>query len=152
MLKREYTEYHYKGQWDFEKRVGTRVGYDLRRCQQIAADVMACSRTGEPDVVLDLVHGLVSGRFPLQKVVTIENGEVTSSIDYSHESNLIVQLLAGSETGSYTAHFIYPVVYRSNFNQMYVLGRYDAELFTEVVERYPGARVFRLNASALTPE
>jgi len=152
MLKREYTEYHYKGQWDFEKRVGTRVGYDVRRCQQTAADVMVCSRTGEPDAVLDLVHGLVSGRFPLQKAVTIENGEVTSSIDYSHESNLIIQLLAGSETGSYTAHFINPVVYRSNFNQMYVLGRFDAKLFTEVVERYPGARAFRLTASALTPE
>jgi dolichyl-diphosphooligosaccharide--protein glycosyltransferase len=36
------------------------------------------------------------------------------------------------------------VVYRSNFNQMYVLGKYDPTRFEEVYDDFPETRTFRL--------
>ena len=35
-------------------------------------------------------------------------------------------------------------VWSSNFNQMYLLGNYDKEVFEEVFHAFPIARLFRL--------
>jgi dolichyl-diphosphooligosaccharide--protein glycosyltransferase len=40
--------------------------------------------------------------------------------------------------------FLSDVVYRSNFNQMYVLGKYDPTRFEEVYDDFPETRTFRL--------
>ena len=36
------------------------------------------------------------------------------------------------------------VVFRSNYNQMFLLGRYDRELFEETYNAFPFSRLYRV--------
>ena len=63
--------------------------------------------------------------------------------EYPHRANLTFQVLMDKNKRSYEYQLIDESVYQSNFNQMYMLGRYDHELFEEVYNVYPLTRMFK---------
>ena len=45
---------------------------------------------------------------------------------------------------AFDVHFLSEAVYRSNLNQMFVLGRHDPALFVEAQDLWPHTRAFLL--------
>jgi dolichyl-diphosphooligosaccharide--protein glycosyltransferase len=145
---REYAHYHYKGNWDFAAREGTVDGYEVRRCQNALPDVMVCVKAGQPNAEIDLKLGLIAERFFARKILFIEDGKVAAEIDYPHEEGFFVQVIDARDDAPYSVLFLHEPAFRSNFNQMFVLGRFDPDLYTEVYSAVPTARAFRLNPVA----
>lgn len=141
----EYPAYHYKGLWDFEARTGTRDGYEIHRCERTLTDVLVCGRRAGREIVIDLARGLIAGRRFARKAVFVAQGAVRAEIDYASDDGPFVQVIEGADR-SVSVQILTESVFRSNFNQMFVLGRWDPALFEEAYARVPDARLFRLRS------
>jgi dolichyl-diphosphooligosaccharide--protein glycosyltransferase len=63
--------------------------------------------------------------------------------NFGHAQGYTLQmLLAGQRIVE--VQLIDDVVFRSNYNQMYLLGKYDRELFEETYNAFPFSRLFRV--------
>ncbi|MEF3254380.1 MAG: hypothetical protein K6348_02255, partial [Deferribacterales bacterium] len=60
-----------------------------------------------------------------------------------HTSDLNIQLII-VDKNVVGVYLLNDKVYKSNFNQMYLLGEYDRELFEEIYNSFPHARAFRV--------
>ena len=76
--------------------------------------------------------------------MVIRNGFVEREIDYPHETDIVLQLIEPESDGLRDAIFVRGPVFRSNFNQMFLLGRFDPTVFQEVHNDFPTARAFRI--------
>ena len=68
---------------------------------------------------------------------------MVKTIDYPHDSELYLQILL-KDGQPYAVYLLSEAVFRSNFNQMFLLGRYDERLYQEVYAAFPAARAFRV--------
>ena len=71
-------------------------------------------------------------------------------MNFSIDNDLLLnnlQILT-KESKLLTAQIIDEKVYQSNFNQMYLLGQYDPNLFDEVYNSFPWTRVFHVKTLA----
>jgi dolichyl-diphosphooligosaccharide--protein glycosyltransferase len=142
-----------KGRWDFVQLTGgAQDGYDIRTCRPIdkAREVLRCSAGGKADLSFDRVRGLVDGRPQLIRSLEIQGGSVRSEREFRADAPLVAQIL-DYPFGWAVVQFVSVDVFESVFNQMYVLGRFDRELFSEVYAHYPEARVFRMIAPESEP-
>jgi undecaprenyl-diphosphooligosaccharide--protein glycosyltransferase len=76
----------------------------------------------------------------------IRSGFVEREIDYPHETDTVLQLIEPESDGLQQAYFLRGPTFRSNFNQMFLLGRFDPRMFQEVHNDFPTARAFRILA------
>ena len=60
------------------------------------------------------------------------------------EQGLSLQLMMPNEQQFSGIYLMEEAVWTSNFNQMYLLGNYDKEVFEEVFHAFPIARLYRL--------
>ena len=127
------------GQWSFEKeQLGQRFGYGILECHQLTELELWCS-----DGLIDLKRGRTNKNVPLKNTVIIDNGYVKRKIRYPNKDGKYLQILTkGGKLLS--AQIINEKVYQSNFNQMYLLGQYDPDLFNEVYNSFPWTRVFHV--------
>ena len=84
----------------------------------------------------------------LRRFVMVEDGRRVSQRDYADnpdnaELTMEFVLAAGRVAGIY---LLDEPAFQSNLNQMFMLGRFDGELFEEVYNDFPYARVFRVRA------
>lgn len=152
MLK-EFPDRFSKGRWDFVRLTGgAQDGYDIRICRPIdeAREVLRCSAEGKADLSFDWIRGLVDGHPQLTRSLEILGGSVRSEREFRADAPLVAQIL-GYQPGGIVVQFVSVDVFESVFNQMYVLGRFDRELFSEVYAHYPAARVFRVIAPESEP-
>jgi dolichyl-diphosphooligosaccharide--protein glycosyltransferase len=56
----------------------------------------------------------------------------------------VLQLVARGSQDGLEGLFLTEEVYHSNFNQMYLLGKYDPTRFEEIYDDFPETRTFRL--------
>ncbi|QWR76329.1 hypothetical protein [Candidatus Magnetomonas plexicatena] len=107
-------------------------------CQSIRDRVFTCDNSK-----IDLKSGTIDGRRILNRSVVVEDGQVLNSIEYGNSKGLFFEALA--KNGNIFAIFLFnDEVFNSNFNQMYLLGNYDKDLFTEIYNSWPTARVFKV--------
>jgi dolichyl-diphosphooligosaccharide--protein glycosyltransferase len=139
------------GQWDFETGRGTNQGYDVRACKRTGENALRCVKPGKKPIAVDLERGTLQGRPSLSKCVVIRDGFVEREIDYPHDTKRVLQLIEPGSGGFREAHFLPDAVFRSNFNQIYLLGRFDPAAFQEVHNDFPVARAFRLLAPRRGP-
>ena len=132
------------GQWDFKRGRGSFDGYDVRLCNRTGETTLICIRGSEQSLMVDLEKGTFQGRPLLQRFIMIRDGEVQQEIEYPNQGNLVLQLIDRGSPDSWESLFLSDVVYRSNFNQMYVLGKYDPTRFEEIFDDFPETRTFRL--------
>lgn len=153
-MLREFSNTWRKATWNFDARRGARAGYDRRRCRA-AGDVWRCEKPDRPDrepLALDADAGRFGGA-PLARLVRVVDGEVARLRDYGREGGLTAQLLGPADAEALALHLIPEPVYRSAFNQLFVLGRADPAYFRELLDAPPYARAWELRSGgrSLTP-
>ena len=132
------------GQWDFESGRGSTEGYDIRLCNRTRETAFTCIKEGEENLLVDIEGGTIQGRPLLRKCIVIRDGVVQREIEYPNPGGVVLQLIERGARDSPVGQFLTDVVYRSNFNQMYMLGNYDSTRFEEIYDDFPETRTFRL--------
>ena len=127
------------GQWDNnEKRLGPRTGYQPLNCNRYRDNELFCQ-----EGVIDLGTGFTHKGNPLRETIIIDGGYVKRTISYPNDQGQYLQILNnGSELMG--VQLIDSEIYRSNFNQMFLLGKYDGTLFKQYYNAFPWTRVFHV--------
>ena len=126
------------GSWNFDTLQNSVKGYQRLQCSKLENQVLTCQ-----GVTVDLKEGLVNGQIPLRRLVQSIQGRETK-IQELKEQGLSLQLMMPNERQFSEIYLMEEAVWASNFNQMYLLGNYDEEVFEEVFHAFPIARLFRL--------
>jgi undecaprenyl-diphosphooligosaccharide--protein glycosyltransferase len=142
----EFAAHFRTGQWDFKRGRGPKRGYDVRLCNRTRETTFTCVKPGAQNLVVDIEGGTIQGNPLLRRCIVIRDGVVQREIEYPNQSNsnTVLQLIDRGSRDGMKGLFLDEVVYRSNFNQMYVLGKYDPTRFEEVYDDFPETRTFRL--------
>ena len=126
------------GSWDIVKGGSKPRGYQNLACNKITNEEMNCS-----GAKIDLKAGKINNQVALKRMVFIRDGQVLREQAFGHAQGYSLQLLvAGNQIVE--VQLIDEVVFRSNYNQMFLLGRYDGELFEETYNAFPFSRLFRV--------
>ncbi len=134
----KFSAIQYIGAWDFASGSKSNEGYKVLSCKSYIGDNLSCG-----EVQINLRNGEIAAGKRLRQTVLIKDGHVANTIDYPHDSGLVLQVLL-KDRPPYAVYLLSDEVFRSNFNQMYLLGRYDERLFEEVYNAFPAARAFRV--------
>ncbi len=127
------------GSWDLAKGGNQVKGFQHLRCANIENNILNCE-----NAKIDLNQGTINGRFPLKEVVQIMSGEVVGQKGYGRQDGYYLQILMANRQQFSDVYLLERDVFASNFNQMFLLGRYDRSRFEEVFNRFPYARLFRV--------
>jgi dolichyl-diphosphooligosaccharide--protein glycosyltransferase len=92
---------------------------------------------------IDLKAGKINERVALKRMVFIRDGQVLREQEFGHAQGYTLQMLV-SGNQIVEVQLIDEEVYRSNYNQMFLLGRYDDELFEETFNAFPFSRLFKV--------
>jgi dolichyl-diphosphooligosaccharide--protein glycosyltransferase len=92
---------------------------------------------------IDLKAGAINKGIPLKRMVFIRDGKVLREQKFGHAQGHTLQLLVVGKK-IVEVQLIDEVVFRSNYNQMFLLGRYEGELFEETYNAFPFSRLFRV--------
>jgi dolichyl-diphosphooligosaccharide--protein glycosyltransferase len=143
---REMTTWFRHGQWDFATGRGPHQGYELLSCEASSDARLECVRHGSQPAFfeLDLEQGSVGGHPAFRKLVRIRDGRVVAETDYPGEREIFAQLLESDAGGSLGLQLMHEPVFRSNFNHLFVLGRFDPSVVELVYDDFPTARLYRL--------
>jgi len=92
---------------------------------------------------IDLKAGKINNQVALKRMVFIRDGQVLREQSFGHAQGYTLQLLvAGKQIVE--VQLIDEVVFRSNYNQMFLLGRYRKDLFEETYNAFPFSRLYRV--------
>jgi dolichyl-diphosphooligosaccharide--protein glycosyltransferase len=76
-------------------------------------------------------------------MVFFRDGEVLREHEFDHAQGYTLQLrVSGRQIVE--VQFIDEAVFRSNYNQMFLLGRYRKDLFEETYNAFPFSRLYRV--------
>ena len=126
------------GSWDIKNGGSKPRGYQNLACNKITNAEMNCR-----GAKIDLKAGKINNQVPLNRMVFIRDGKVMREQDFGHAQGYTLQLLVNGQQ-IVEVQLIDEVVFRSNYNQMFLLGRYDGELFEETYNAFPFSRLFRV--------
>ena len=125
------------------------IGIRALDCEFIVDDRFHCGLRSA-----DFRTGVLEGGWPhsdgmaaagLRRAVIVEKGRVVRERQYANTSGPTVQVVF--EAGNLEAVYLLDEpAYQSNLNQMFVLGRFDADYFEEIFNDFPYARAFRVIA------
>ncbi|MBF0328048.1 MAG: hypothetical protein HQL10_02730 [Nitrospirae bacterium] len=138
----KYGAISFFGLWDFDKKSGGNLFFEELRCTGIRDNILDCG-----DVKADLTSGLINKSTPLKKAVFSNNGSVVQELSYHHDRGLYLELIFDAKSNIVGVFILEEKTFYSNFNQMYLLGRYDKNLFEEAYNAFPYARYFKVKFS-----
>ena len=133
----KYGAFSYVGNWDFDKHISNPSGFNQLICYELKNNILKCSK-----YVVDLNKGVINNRIPLIKSVFVNNGNVTMEKNYGFKNGYILEYITSN--GGSIIVLTDRKVFNSNFNQMYLLGRFDKEKFKEIYNKFPYARAFEV--------
>ena len=91
----------------------------------------------------DLKAGNINNQVALRRMVFIRNGHVLREQEFGHSQGYTLQLIvAGRQIVE--VQLIDEAVFLSNYNQMFLLGRYRKDLFEETYNAFPFSRLYRI--------
>ena len=99
------------------------------------------------DISIDLNQGLINGTRPLKRALYILEGDVLREKYYPAEEGLSLEILLVDEKRFFRIYLMSNDVFESNFNQMYLLGAYDKNLYEETYNAFPHSRLFKMKES-----
>ncbi len=126
------------GSWDIVNGGSKPRGYRNLTCNKITNEEMSCR-----GAKIDLKSGKINNQVPLKRLVFIRDGQVLREQKFGHAQGYTLQLLVSGQR-IVEVQLIDDVVFRSNYNQMFLLGRYDQELFEETYNAPPFSRLYRV--------
>jgi dolichyl-diphosphooligosaccharide--protein glycosyltransferase len=133
------------GTWDFDRKTSEPMDYVELHCFGVADNIMRCS-----DGTVDLSRGFMNDGetdIPLRAALWIDDGYVVNQANYPHDEGYYLQvLMRGGKV--YMILVAEERLFRTNFNQQYLLGNYDRRSFEEVYNNFPVARVLKVRRAA----
>ena len=126
------------GSWDIVNGGSKPRGYQNLTCNKITNEEISCR-----GAKIDLKAGKINNQVPLKRLVYIRDGRVLREQKFRHAQGYTLQLLVYRQQ-IVEVQLIDDVVFRSNYNQMFLLGRYDSELFEETYNASPFSRLYRV--------
>jgi len=127
------------GSWDIVNGGSKPRGYQNLACNKITNVAMDCR-----GAKIDLKAGKINNQVALKRVLFIRDGQVMREQKFGHTQGYSLQLLvAGNQIVE--VQLIDEEVYRSNYNQMFLLGRYREDLYEETYNAFPFSRLFRVS-------
>jgi len=141
-MAREFSQYFRKAFWDFERARGPSEGYDFRTCRALPDATLRCEKTAREPLVVDLEHGTINGGQVVSKFLRVRDGAVVEERDFPVQRGLYLQLVEADGDAASEIQLLKGFVYKANFNQMFVLGRYDPSLFRRLHDDFPEARAY----------
>ena len=126
------------GSWDIEKGGSKPRAYQNLACNKITKQEMSCR-----GAKIDLNTGFINNQLPLRRLIFIRNGEVLREQNFGHDDGFTLQLLVAGRN-IVEVQFIDEAIFRSNYNHMFLLGRYRKDLFEESYNAFPFSRLFRI--------
>jgi dolichyl-diphosphooligosaccharide--protein glycosyltransferase len=92
---------------------------------------------------IDLKAGKINNQVALKRMVFIRDGKVLREQKFGHAQGNTLQLLVAGQR-IVEVQLIDEVVFRSNYNQMFLLGKYREDLYEETYNALPFSRLFRV--------
>jgi undecaprenyl-diphosphooligosaccharide---protein glycotransferase len=126
------------GSWDIVKGGSKPRGYQNMACNKITNEEMNCS-----GAKIDLKAGKINNQVALKRMVFIRDGKVLREQEYNHAQGYTLQLLVAGQR-IVEVQLIDEVIFRSNYNQMFLLGRYRKDLYEETYNAFPFSRLFKV--------
>jgi len=132
------------GTWDFAKGKSDPMRYQNMTCFSLIDNVLTC-RGGKVDLNRGVILGDESPEVPLKAVLFVNNGYVVDEKDYGSDQGLYLQILE-KDNKVIRTQVVDDRLFRTNFNQQYLLGNYDRRYFEEVYNNFPVARVLKVKS------
>ena len=133
------------GTWDFSRKTSNSMEYTNLHYFSEVNNIIIC-KEGR----IDLNKGTIFDQttiVPLKSALFIKDGYVISRFDYGPSKGVYLQILLKANNIPELQVLEEPL-FKSNFNQQYILGNFDRRFFQEVYNRFPVARVLRVNKGA----
>ena len=111
------------GSWDIVNGGSKPRGYQNLACNKITNVEMNCR-----GAKIDLKAGKINNQVPLKRMVFIRDGKVLREQEFGHAQGYTLQLLVAGQR-IVEVQLIDEVVFQSNYNQMFLLGRYREDLY-----------------------
>jgi dolichyl-diphosphooligosaccharide--protein glycosyltransferase len=92
---------------------------------------------------INLKDGKINNQVQLKRLLFIRNGRVLREQDFGNAQGYTLQLLVSGQR-IVEVQLIDEVVFRSNYNQMFLLGRYREDLYEETYNAFPFSRLFKV--------
>jgi len=92
---------------------------------------------------INLKDGFINNQLALRRLIFIRNGKVIQEKKFSHAHGFTLQLIL-ADKNIVGVQLIDEAVFRSNFNQMFLLGNYRKDLFEETYNAFPLSRLYRV--------
>ncbi len=99
------------------------------------------------DFVVDLENGRVTGTSPLRRLVEIDIEGHAVETPHAPNGAFTLELLARDRPGAYTGYLVSERVFRTNFNQLFLLGRADPAALEELHRDLPVLRAYRVRST-----
>ena len=126
------------GSWDIVNGGSKPRGYQNLACNKITNEEMNCR-----GAKIDLKAGKINNQVPMKRMVFIRDGKVLREQEFGHTQGYTLQLLVAGQR-IVEVQLIDELVFRSNYNQMFLLGRYRKDLYEETYNALPFSRLFRV--------
>jgi diacylglycerol kinase len=126
------------GSWDIVNGGSQPRGYQNLACNKITNVEMICR-----GAKIDLKAGRINNQVALKRMVFIRDGKILREQEFGHDQGHTLQLLVAGQR-IVEVQLIDEVVFRSNYNQMFLLGRYRDDLYEETYNAFPFSRLYRV--------
>ena len=126
------------GSWDIENGGSKPRAYQNLACNKITNHELSCQ-----GAKIDIKAGFINNRLALHRLIFIRNGKVIREQKFGHNQGYTLQLIV-SGNNIFEVQLIDEEVFRSNYNQMFLLGRYRKDLFEETYNAFPFSRLYRI--------
>jgi dolichyl-diphosphooligosaccharide--protein glycosyltransferase len=126
------------GSWDIVNGGSNPRGYQNLACSKITNEEMNCR-----GAKIDFKAGKINNQVDLKRMVFISDGKVLREQEFGHAQGYTLQLLVSGQR-IVEVQLIDEVVFRSNYNQMFLLGRYREDLYEETYNAFPFSRLFKV--------
>ena len=117
------------------------MDYVLLHCSSLVNNIMTCS-----DGKIDLNRGIMNDGttdIPLRAALFVNDGHVVDQKNYRTDQGYYLQVLMRNNKLDMIL-VAGDRLFRTNFNQQYLLGNYDRRYFEEVYNNYPFGRVLKV--------
>ena len=126
------------GSWDLKKGGSKPRGYQMLACNSINNKEMNCR-----GAKINLKTGKINNQAPLRRIVFVRGGNILREQKFGHQSGYTLQIIISGQR-ILEVQLIDENVFRSNFNQMFLLGRFDKNIFEETYNAFPFSRLYRV--------
>jgi len=127
------------GSWDIENGGSKPRAYQNLACNKITNQEITCR-----GATIDLKAGFINNHLALRRLIFIRNGQVFREQKFGHDKGFTLQLIV-ARNNIVEVQLIDEAVFLSNYNQMFLLGRYRKDLFEEAYNAFPFSRLYRIN-------